>query len=66
MYDMCRFEKAWSVDRLSTWCSVFSKDEMKVLEYLDDLDYYYYSGPGREINAKLGCPLLQDMFGHFK
>ncbi|XP_058795152.1 multiple inositol polyphosphate phosphatase 1-like [Phymastichus coffea] len=66
MYDMCRYEKTWTVDRLSTWCSVFTKEEMKVLEYLEDLDYYYYSGPGRDINAMLGCPLVQDMFNHFK
>lgn len=63
---MCRYEKAWDISRLSTWCSVFSKDEMKVLEYLDDLDNYYYSGPGREINSKLGCNLVKDMFHHFK
>ncbi|XP_031777741.1 multiple inositol polyphosphate phosphatase 1 [Nasonia vitripennis] len=66
MYDMCRYEKAWEVNRLSPWCAIFSSDELKVLEYLEDLDYYYYSGPGREINSKLGCPLLKDMFTHFR
>ncbi|XP_023245897.1 multiple inositol polyphosphate phosphatase 1-like [Copidosoma floridanum] len=66
MYDMCRYEKALEIDRLSTWCSVFSKDELKTLEYLEDLDYYYYSGPGREINTKLGCPLMKDLFDHFR
>jgi multiple inositol-polyphosphate phosphatase/2,3-bisphosphoglycerate 3-phosphatase len=66
MYDMCRFEKAWEVNRFSTWCAVFSKQELKILEYLQDLKHFYYTGPGREINKKLGCPLLKDMFSHFR
>lgn len=66
MYDMCRFEKAWRIDKISPWCAAFSKRELRVLEYREDLDYYYYVGPGREINAKLGCPLMKDLFQHFR
>ncbi|KAJ8665112.1 hypothetical protein QAD02_006774 [Eretmocerus hayati] len=66
MYDMCRYEKAWDVSRLSPWCSVFNKEEMKILEYHEDLHFFYYSGPGRDINRRLGCPLIKDMFNHFK
>lgn len=66
MYDMCRYEKAWDISRLSVWCSIFSREEMKILEYREDLEYYYYTGPGREVNANLGCNLVKDMFGHFK
>ncbi|CAB0036380.1 unnamed protein product [Trichogramma brassicae] len=66
MYDMCRYDKAWNIAELSPWCSVFSKQELMILEYTEDLEEYYKSGPGREVNAKLGCPLLNDMFDHFK
>ncbi|XP_012271843.1 multiple inositol polyphosphate phosphatase 1 [Orussus abietinus] len=66
MYDMCRYEKAWSVSNLSPWCAVFAKEELKVLEYEEDLYSYYYSGYGREVNEKLGCPPLKDMFDHFR
>ncbi|KAK9307432.1 hypothetical protein QLX08_002243 [Tetragonisca angustula] len=65
MYDMCRYEKAWTVTKLSPWCAVFSKEELRVLEYREDLHYYYKAGYGREINAQLGCTLLQDMMNHF-
>ncbi|XP_076302732.1 multiple inositol polyphosphate phosphatase 1-like [Lasioglossum baleicum] len=65
MYDMCRYEKAWTVTQLSPWCAVFSKEELRVLEYREDLYYYYKAGYGREINAQLGCTLLQDMMNHF-
>ena len=66
MYDMCRFDKAWHVNRISPWCSVFNREELEILEYREDLKYYYYSGPGRRINQKLGCPPLRDMFEHFR
>ncbi|XP_071565905.1 multiple inositol polyphosphate phosphatase 1-like isoform X2 [Temnothorax nylanderi] len=65
MYDACRYQKAWSVTELSPWCAVFSKEELRVLEYREDLDYYYKAGYGRDINTRLGCPLLHDMMRHF-
>ncbi|XP_011157192.1 multiple inositol polyphosphate phosphatase 1 isoform X2 [Solenopsis invicta] len=65
MYDACRYQKAWSVTELSPWCAVFSKDELRILEYREDLDYYYKAGYGRDINTRLGCPLLHDMMSHF-
>ncbi|KOC61016.1 Multiple inositol polyphosphate phosphatase 1 [Habropoda laboriosa] len=65
IYDICRYEKAWTVTKLSPWCAVFSKEELRVLEYREDLYYYYKAGYGREINAQLGCTLLQDMMNHF-
>ncbi|XP_014471719.1 PREDICTED: multiple inositol polyphosphate phosphatase 1-like [Dinoponera quadriceps] len=65
MYDACRYEKAWTVTKLSPWCAVFSKEELRILEYREDLDYYYKAGYGRDINTRLGCPLLHDMMQHF-
>ncbi|KAG7210188.1 hypothetical protein KM043_011745 [Ampulex compressa] len=65
MYDMCRYEKAWSVTKLSPWCAIFSKQELRLLEYREDLEYYYKAGYGREINGQLGCILLKDMVNHF-
>ncbi|XP_076292220.1 multiple inositol polyphosphate phosphatase 1-like isoform X1 [Lasioglossum baleicum] len=65
MYDVCRYEKSWTVTKLSPWCAVFNKEELRVLEYHEDLYYYYQAGYGREINAHLGSTLLQDMMNHF-
>lgn len=66
MYDMCRFEKAWEVSKTSAWCAPFTKEELRVMEYMEDLYYYYAIGNGRKINAQLGCPVLQDMVNNFR
>lgn len=29
MYDMCRYEQAWQVDRTSPWCAVSFKKSQK-------------------------------------
>ncbi|XP_063240305.1 multiple inositol polyphosphate phosphatase 1-like [Bacillus rossius redtenbacheri] len=66
MYDMCRYDKAWQVKQLSPWCAVFSSKELQLLEFREDLEYYYYSGYGNHLNVKLGCPVVHDMLEHFR
>lgn len=66
MYDACRYEKAWTVTKLSPWCAVFSKEELRILEYREDLYYYYKAGYGRNIKNRLVCFLLKDMRKHFR
>uniref|UniRef100_A0A8D8Y336 Multiple inositol polyphosphate phosphatase 1 n=1 Tax=Cacopsylla melanoneura TaxID=428564 RepID=A0A8D8Y336_9HEMI len=65
MYEMCRYEKAWHLQTLPAWCAAFSKRELKVLEYYNDLNYYYKAGYGNTLNQKLACPLVKDMFDKF-
>ncbi|KDR19043.1 multiple inositol polyphosphate phosphatase 1-like [Zootermopsis nevadensis] len=65
MYDMCRFDKAWNVRNISPWCAVFSKEELHLMEYREDLEYYYRTGYGNEINVKLGCPTVKDLINRF-
>ncbi|XP_055842232.1 multiple inositol polyphosphate phosphatase 1-like [Episyrphus balteatus] len=64
MWDMCRYEQAWNVDRTSAWCGAFTQAQLKVLEYYDDLRYYKKSGYGAEINSKLPCEIIKDMLFH--
>lgn len=66
MYDMCRFDKAWTPDRLSPWCAVFSKEDLKAIEYAEDIMYYYSSGYGRRDKTSIGCFALQDLVQYFK
>ncbi|CAH0563865.1 unnamed protein product [Brassicogethes aeneus] len=66
MYDMCRFEKAWNVLKPSPWCSAFNKNQLKLLEYAEDLISYYEAGYGNEINQKVGCGPLKDMYERFQ
>lgn len=65
MYDMCRFDKAWALSHRSPWCAAFIKNELLLLEYIDDLENYYDSGFGHYLNLKLGCVPLKDMIEKF-
>ncbi|XP_046683038.1 multiple inositol polyphosphate phosphatase 1-like [Homalodisca vitripennis] len=65
MYDGCRFQASWNVTSVSPWCAVFSKSDLEVLEYAQDVKYYYKSGPGRVVNHRLACPLLRDLINKF-
>lgn len=46
----------------SPWCAVFTRRQLELLEYAEDLQEYYYSGYGNPANAKVGCLLVKDMF----
>jgi len=65
-YMMCSFEKAWRPKKLSPWCAVFSENDLEILEYREDLDYYYEDGYGYEINYKQACPIIKDIHDRFK
>lgn len=66
MYSMCRFDAAWEPEKLSPWCAVFKKDDLKILEYLEDLKYYYNHGYGYELNYKQACPPVRDIVNHYR
>lgn len=66
MYDMCRYDKAWNLHDRSAWCAAFSREELQVLEYLDDLKSFYEAGYGNELNLRLGCTPIKDMLEKFK
>jgi acid phosphatase len=55
MYENCRFD-----NRLA-WCSVFTKEQLALLEYENDLRLFHESGPGHDYNSKLGCPPLKHL-----
>lgn len=65
IFDMCRYETAWYIDDQSAWCASFTKENLKILEYAEDLMYYYETGHGIELNAKVGCMPLKDWLTRF-
>ncbi|KAL1497696.1 hypothetical protein ABEB36_008614 [Hypothenemus hampei] len=65
MYITCGFETAWNKYSKSPWCSVFSEENFKVLEYLEDLKYYWQDGYGYDLSYKQACPAFGDMISHF-
>ncbi|CAG9767401.1 unnamed protein product [Ceutorhynchus assimilis] len=66
IYDMCRYNKAWQVDQPSPWCVAFTKDQLKFLEYGEDLKDYYNTGYGNDLVKNLGCGPIQDMYRKFE
>lgn len=61
MWDMCRYDQAWYLQDDSAWCAAFTPKHVDVLEYLEDLKYYYKSGPGSDINKNIMCAAVKDM-----
>lgn len=61
MYDMCRFEQAWFVSKPSVWCAAFTPEHIKVLEYNEDIKYYYKAGYGNPLNLNQPCEAIKDM-----
>ncbi|XP_064609373.1 multiple inositol polyphosphate phosphatase 1-like [Liolophura sinensis] len=64
MYDACAFEHG--VYRSSPWCAVFSDDDIKVMEYYEDLRYYWEFGYGHSINYEQTCDLVKDLIGYLR
>lgn len=63
IYLECAFEKAWNIYERSKWCTIFTEEDLLILEYGWDLKTYYKSGYGREKeNRQLGCPILKDIY----
>lgn len=66
IFDMCRYDQAWSSQKDSAWCAAFTPEHVNVLEYLEDLKYYYKSGPGSEVNSNIMCAAVKDMLSAMK
>jgi len=66
LYQMCSFEKAWRPKKLSAWCAVFNEEDLEIIEYREDLDYYYEDGYGHEINYQQACPMIKDVHDRFQ
>uniref|UniRef100_A0AAG5D5Z0 Multiple inositol polyphosphate phosphatase 1 n=1 Tax=Anopheles atroparvus TaxID=41427 RepID=A0AAG5D5Z0_ANOAO len=66
MWDACRFEQAWQISRPSPFCAAFTEDQVNVLEYKEDLAYYYRTSYGYGGSTELACHAVADMLKHFK
>lgn len=69
IYTICGFETSWEynlVNGQSVWCSLFTENQMKVMEFLKDLQYYYIDGYGFEVTRKVACKTVEDIFSHLE
>ncbi|XP_046838609.1 multiple inositol polyphosphate phosphatase 1-like isoform X2 [Vespa crabro] len=65
IYAMCAFETAWYKDEDSPWCELLSLDDFKVLEFANDIEYYWIDGYGYKITYEQACVVLLDIFKFF-
>jgi len=61
IWDMCRYDQAWYLQDESPWCAAFTPEHVNILEYHEDLKYYYTSGYGNPLNNNVMCAAVQDM-----
>ena len=60
LYVTCNFDLAWrSGPGAGPWCDLFTKEQLEVMEYREDLDYYWVDGPGYPVTAAQSCPLIK-------
>ncbi|CAG9827729.1 unnamed protein product [Diabrotica balteata] len=66
IYNLCRYEKAWNPQPKSPWCVAFNKNQLKVLEYAEDLKYFFEAGYGNRMSERIGCNPLKDFYERFE
>ncbi|XP_050442312.1 multiple inositol polyphosphate phosphatase 1-like isoform X2 [Adelges cooleyi] len=66
IYESCRQVRATNPTSTPVWCTVFVQEDLKVLEYMDDLGWYYSFGYGCPIHEKIACHMLKQLKDSFK
>ena len=64
LYEGCRFE--YAVLGSSVWCSVFPEETLRLMEYRQDLKYYWRYGHGKAANYQPSCLVLKDLLQTFR
>ncbi|XP_053393575.1 multiple inositol polyphosphate phosphatase 1-like [Mercenaria mercenaria] len=59
--ELCAHEKA-IFNEDAVWCNLLTDEERRILEYRSDIENYYEASYGHQINTKISCPLIGDMF----
>lgn len=57
LFDTCKLEDAL-LSNGSVWCSIFEKDDVRVLEFLEDVKDYFKDTYGPGANERQACPLI--------
>ncbi|CAL4073625.1 unnamed protein product, partial [Meganyctiphanes norvegica] len=66
IYDECRYETAWWPNKSSPWCKSFAPHDFEVMEYHQDLKYYYEDSFGHPLNSQTACRTIIDLYNHFR
>lgn len=68
VWDFCKFEQGWDPLTPSPWCAAFSIANHAIMDYLEDLDYYYDMGYGGDVPlfANMNCLIMQEMLRYLE
>ncbi|KAJ8731981.1 hypothetical protein PYW08_014711 [Mythimna loreyi] len=67
IYDLCRYISDGINNTFSPWCAVFTEEDLKIIEYVGDLEHYYRSGYGASKFTRIfGQTTLADLFNNFE
>lgn len=64
IWEWCRFEQTSKPSQPAAWCAAFSIANHQVLDYYEDLNFYYNQGygiPDRRLAENLNCELMQNL-----
>jgi len=61
LYVTCNFDLAWRAAGAGPWCALFTPHQLQVLEYREDLEYYWVDGPAYPVTAAQSCRLAADL-----
>lgn len=65
IWNMCGYEQSWcGTEMPSPWCAAFTPSHFDVLDYREDLVFYYKKSYGSAVNIKITCKTVQDMLEH--
>ena len=66
MYLMCNFDLAWDPASPSPWCRLFTDHQLQLMEYREDLEYFWIDGPGFNVTGDQACVLFSDVINTFQ
>ncbi|XP_034951468.1 multiple inositol polyphosphate phosphatase 1-like [Chelonus insularis] len=66
MYSMCLFEVAWDEQVTAPWCPLLTSEDLEIMEFSEDLRYFYTDGYVYPLTAQQVCPVMVDMFQFFR
>lgn len=62
----CSFESAWNPQKTSPWCNLFDEHDFQLLEYRQDVEYYWIDGYGFKLTYEQACPTIEDIVTKFR
>lgn len=61
LYNGCTFGQAWKPKVPSPFCKVFTEHELELMEYREDLEYFWVDGYGFDVTQKIPCVIMLDV-----